>query len=210
MYAIAPMLREYRETDYGACEALVNEAWEIDRIFHPRSLAELALRMYTRGSLLESNYRRVVEVDGVIAGFLFGFNEFGRNVSGNALFSMTIVGRILCLKSLAFGKKKAFLAAINSHGLNRSQVVAGEHSEIVLFVVKRDRQGKGYGKQLLSGFLSHCAAADVETVIVETNKSGASSFYEHQGFVHMGDFFSPLHEYAAPGGQACIYRRAVK
>ncbi len=203
------MLRDYDERDYVACEALVNEAWEFDRNFRPPSLAGLARKIYTRGSLLESNYRRVVEEDGAVVGFLFGYNEFGSRVRGNTLFALSIFGRLFCLKGLPFRHKRTFLAAIYNHGLNRSRVVRGKHSEIVLFVVKRDRQGKGYGKRLVSDFLSHCRAAGVETLVVETNSSGASGFYEHQGFVHIGDFDSPLHEYAAPGGQACMYQRAL-
>lgn len=45
----------------------------------------------------------------------------------------------------------------------------------------------------------------MDSIIVETNKLGASGFYEQVGFKHLGDFDFPLHEFATKGGQACMY-----
>ncbi len=78
-------------------------------------------------------------------------------------------------------------------------------SEIILFVVDPACQGIGIGKKLLSEFIAQCKSSGVKSVIVETNKLGASSFYEGVGFRHMGNFYSPLHEYATKDGQACMY-----
>jgi ribosomal protein S18 acetylase RimI-like enzyme len=75
----------------------------------------------------------------------------------------------------------------------------------VLFVVGQEHQGRGFGKWLWSGFKEQCTKHEVSSIIVETNTLGASSFYEHIGFKHLGDFDSPLHEFAIKGGQACMY-----
>ena len=48
-------------------------------------------------------------------------------------------------------------------------------------------------------------SSGVSEIYVETNKQGASGFYEHIGFEHVADFDSPLHEFATPDGQACVY-----
>lgn len=191
--------------DYKQCEALVNEAWNFDKNFSPQKLADLAKLLYTKGSVLGSNYRQVVEIDGNVAGFIFGFNEFSVKPKRNFLFGLHILWKLFWVKSNNPGDKKRLLNAINAHEMNRSKVINRGKSEIVLFVVGRNFRGMGYGKRLWSDFLSHCKDSDVKTIIVETNKLGASSFYEQLGFEHIGDFDSPLHEYATKGGQACMY-----
>ena len=55
-----------------------------------------------------------------------------------------------------------------------------------------------------------CVESGVKSVVVETNKLGASSFYEQIGFIHLANFNSPLHEFATKGGQACIYEYLCK
>jgi ribosomal protein S18 acetylase RimI-like enzyme len=97
------------------------------------------------------------------------------------------------------------LTAIKSHEKNKASIVEKGKSEIILFVVSKAYQGKGFGKRLWSGFKEQCKEAGVSSVIVETNKLGASGFYELLGFRHLGNFNSPLHEFAIKGGQACVY-----
>lgn len=199
------IFREYQNSDYQQCEALVNQAWGFDSIFAPQALANVAKCIYTKGSVLGSNYKSVVEIDGKIAGFIFGLNEFDKQPGRNILFSLHILWRLFRIKSQHHGDKKKLLTAINTHEQNRSKIVNRGRSEIVLFVVSQEHRGKGLGKKLWSGFKAHCIRNGVTSIIVETNKLGASRFYEQLGFKHIGDFDSPLHEFATKGGQACMY-----
>jgi len=111
----------------------------------------------------------------------------------------------LCVKGIGIKEKIKFIKAINTHEINRSKIVDKGKSEIVLFVVDPAHQGVGNGKKLLSGFTDQCKNSGVKSIIVETNKLGASRFYEGVGFRHIGNFDSPLHEYATKGGQASMY-----
>lgn len=198
-------IREYRDSDYKACEALVNQAWHFDEYFSPQELAELAKYMYTEGSVKASNYRKVMEIDGGVAGFLFGLNEAGLSPGRNILFGLRVLWRLFRIKGLESRERKKLLNAIRVHEKNRSGVVARGKSEITLFVIDSDHQGRGLGKILFADFSSHCREYGAKSIIVETNKLGASRFYEKMGFRHIGDFDSPLHEYATKGGQACMY-----
>ena len=74
MRKLAWEYREYRDSDYEICEALVNNAWKFDSNFKPQELADLAKCVYTKGSVIGSNFRMVVEKNGKVAGFLFGLN----------------------------------------------------------------------------------------------------------------------------------------
>ena len=205
-----PVLRKYRDSDYELCEALVNEAWQFDKNFEPQELANLAKCIYTKGSVIGSNFRKVVEIDGKVVGFIFGLNEASSKPKGRILFGLNVLWRLWRIKGLAKTDRKKLIKAINTHEINRSKVVGRGKSEIVLFVVDSAYQGYGIGKNLLSAFISQCKNSDVKFIIVETNRLGASSFYEGVGFKHIADFDSPLHEYATKNGQACMYEYFCK
>lgn len=203
------IFRDFRDQDYKRCQALVSEAWGFDQIFKPQKLAELAKLIYTKGALLGSSYQQVVEVDGDVVGFIFGFNETSGKSQHNFWFGISLLWKLLFIKTRPRWEKRSFIEAFKVHELNRLNVVAGGRSEIMLFVVAKPHQGKGFGKQLWSGFLSHCQQSGVKSVVVETNTDGASGFYERLGFNHIGDFESPVHAYATKEGQACMYEYVV-
>jgi ribosomal protein S18 acetylase RimI-like enzyme len=69
-------------------------------------------------------------------------------------------------------------------------LVPKKRSEIALFVVADACQGKGIGKALWDNFLESCKKLNESRVYVETNKMGASGFYEKLGFSHVSDFDS--------------------
>lgn len=199
-------IREYTEHDYAKCEELVNQAWQFDTIFQPEALAKIAKKMYTGGSVAESTYRAVAEVDGEVVGFIFGLNEYTRQRrSWHLGLRLSILWGLLTLKS-STPDKSVLLNAMAEHERNKSALVNKKRSEIVLFVVDDNYQGQGVGKALWAGFLENCLETGVLEIIVETNQQGAASFYETIGFQHLANFHSPLHEFATPNGQACIYK----
>jgi ribosomal protein S18 acetylase RimI-like enzyme len=204
------LLRAYRDEDYEQCEKLVNQAWGFDEIFVPKALSSLAKRIYTEGSVVNSNYKMVAEVNGTVAGFIFGFNERLKMPRGNIMLGLSILWRLMWIKSEKPKNKKELTNAMAVHQSNKTQLVGKGRSEVVLFVVSRMFQRQGIGKALWAGFKEHCIEHDVSSIIVETNKLEASSFYERLGFKHMGNFDSPLHEFATKGGQACMYEYVCK
>ena len=198
------IFRRYRDSDYDQCEGLVNQAWGFDKIFSPKALSDVAKCIYTKGAVLGSNYRMVVEVDGNVVGFIFGLNEYLRKPGRNILFGLGVLWKLIFIKSDK-PDKNDLINALKVHEKNRADVVDKGRSEIVLFVVSNEYQGRGYGKKLWAGFKEQCVKSGVGSIIVEANKLGAIGFYEGIGFRHLGDFDSPLHEFATKGGQACMY-----
>jgi len=199
------LYRDYQKGDYLECEEMVNGAWSFDTIFKPKSLSTLAKLLYTQGSIVNSNYKRVVEVDGKVVGFIFGRNQNAKPAKRDILFHLKIVFELLFVKSIS-PDKKTLLQAIATHEKNKSKILNHQESEIVLFVIDENSQGKGYGTKLWQGFRDFCKHSNVTSIAVETNKLGASRFYEKVGFTHLNDFDSPLHEFTTKGGQACLYR----
>lgn len=204
------ILREYQETDYSECEALVNKAWRFDQLFAAQPLCDLAKCLYTKGSILSSNYRQVVEVDGQVVGFLFGLNEHGKKPGNHFMFGLKILWRFMWIKNEKPNGNLALLSALKVHEQNRTSIHTRGKSEIVLFVVSEEYQGQGLGKRLWNGFKQHCQEGGVPSIFVETNYLGASSFYELLGFRRLGTFYSPLHDVVTPNGQACLYKYELK
>lgn len=196
--------REYKKEDYSSCEALVNQAWKFDEVFKPQEFASIAKQLYTRGAELESSYAMVVEHNGRVVGFIFGRNQSTHKTQRNLAFKFGILWKLFRLKA-SRPTKNELLTAMGEHEKNRSEHIPKLRSEIALFVVDKSFHGKGLGKQLWDGFKQDCAGSAVSQVYVETNKKGASGFYEAIGFEHLADFDSPLHEFATPDGQACVY-----
>ena len=201
-------IRNYEPQDYAACEELVNEAWHFDTIFSDANLSTTALRMYTKGGLCSGNMNLVGVCKGKVVGFLFGFNLLSKRKPR---------GKIkLALEALvSFNFKKMdkielqrFVQAITDHNKNRNTIEPGKASEICLFVVSKEFQGKKVGTQLWERFRDACISSGVDRIRVETNTHGASSYYEKQGFILVGFFDSPLHALATPGGQAGMYEYA--
>ena len=199
--------RGFRRSDYTRCENLVSNAWQFDRIFQPQGLANVTKRLYTGGSLVNSNYFEVVEIGGEVVGFIFGLNEEAKQPRKlpMILFGLGVLLRLLLVRGVEKGTKKKLMNAINTHNVNRYKLVQPGRSEITLFVVDPAHQGRGAGKRLLAGLLDSFTASGVKSTIVETNTRGAASFYEKEGFSLIGFFDSPLHRYAEPEGRAGMY-----
>ena len=199
------IFRDYESKDYLQCETLVNDAWEFDKNFKPQGLSDIAKLIYTKGSVINSNFRRVIEIDGRVVGFIFGLNENANKPKSGFLFELKIIWKLLQVKPTRPSSRKELLNAFHVHENNRSKLVDKGRSEIILFVVEKHFRGQGFGKELWSEFHSHCQESLVKSIIVETNTDGASAFYEKLGFEVIGNFYSPVHQFAAPNSRACIY-----
>ncbi len=116
------IFRGYRDRDYDQCEELVNQAWGFDKIFSPKVLSELAKCIYTKGSVLGSNYRMVVEVDGEVVGFIFGLNEHSRKPGRIILFGLGVLWKLIFIKSDK-PDKNDLINALKVHEENRVDVV---------------------------------------------------------------------------------------
>jgi len=198
-------IRNFEQHDYDRCEELVNEAWHFDKIFADKSLSKIALRMYTKGGLCSGNMNLVAVDKDRVVGFLFGFNLLAKTkprgrikLALDAIFSFNF-------KKMDKIERNKFIKALADHHKNRNAIEPGKESEICLFVVSQDLRGKNVGTKLWEKFRDSCIAFGVKRIRVETNKLGASGYYEKQGFKLVSNFYSPLHKIATPEGQACMY-----
>jgi len=203
------MIRDFKESDFDHCQRLVNKVWQFDTHFQPPQLAKFLTRIYAGGSLAESNFRKVVEENDCILGFLFGKIEklpFLKSEYGGFLGQIKILRELLFISGLSIRRKLAYLQKINTHEENRRAVEDCESSEVLLFVVDPDAQGKGWGKKLLHSFMDECRKYQLRRIVLETDSESNYEFYKHLGFSVKGDFHSPLlQEFSGMSGQTYIY-----
>ncbi|MBM9535717.1 GNAT family N-acetyltransferase [Desulfobulbus alkaliphilus] len=206
---MATVIRDYQKKDYQACAALVGQTWQFSQHFSPQSFCDVAQYAYTHGSIMGSNFARVIESNKGVAGFLFGRNERRPLAAGAmqlVLFELIFLKRLFWVRSMSLRRKSAFIGILKRHEQNRSKVERRGASEINLLVIEQGLQRQEQGRHLLSLFIDDCMEHGVERVIVETNLTQASGFYEKCGFLKIGDFVSPLHEMAmGSGSMAALY-----
>ncbi len=202
-------LRDYRRDDLVRCRELINQAWDFDgNISHPE-IAALAKDIYVNGSLAESRHYRVVEDDGVVLGLLFGAAGDGDkflSAYGGVLGSLRVLVRLLRVRGLALREKRRWIAAINAHEVTRVKVTRRSDAELTLFAVDEAARGRGLGRQLLAEYLDVCRSLGKNRITVETDVYSNFGFYEHHGFVRVGEFDSPLTELFSGGsGETYVY-----
>jgi GNAT superfamily N-acetyltransferase len=203
------MIRDFNIDDMPHCQSLVNKVWDFDGKFKPAQVATLFKKVYTTGSLAESNFHIVIEAEQRVKGFLFGKcgnkNLYRTEYSG-VIGSFRILLHILLLKGLPFQKKFFFIKTLFQHQINRAQVEPSRENEVNLFAVDPDSQGKGYGKQLMQAYIDFCKQQNVKRVTLETDKECNYGFYDHFGFTVKGEFYSPLQKtYSGNSGDCFIY-----
>ncbi len=198
-------IRNFEHHDYDRCEELVNEAWHFDKIISDKNLSKTALRFYTKGGLCSGNMNLVAVDQDKVVGFLFGFNTLAKSKPRGKIKLALDAFISFNFKKMDKIERNKFIKALTDHHKNRTAIEPGKESEICLFVVSQDLRGKNVGTKLWEKFRDSCITSGVKRIRVETNKHGASSYYEKQGFTLVSNFYSPLHEIATPDGQACMY-----
>jgi GNAT superfamily N-acetyltransferase len=202
-------LRDYQPDDLVRCQELINQAWDFDgNIAHPE-VAALAKDIYVNGSLAESRHYRVVEDDGVVLGLLFGAagvaDKFP-NGYGGVVGSLRVLLRLLRVRNWSFAEKRRWIATIRAHEVARAEVNRRSDSEITLLAVDEAARGRGLGGQLLAEYLEVCRSLGKARVTVETDVLSNFGFYEHNGFVRLGQFDSPMTELFSGGsGETYVY-----
>lgn len=203
------MFRTYRDTDLNDCINLVNQVWRFDKHIQPTALSALFQSVYVTTSLNESNYRLVIEEAGRVRGFLFGFikNQSPPFQSLKTYFQpLVFLRNLLRVKGVSLQKKWDYIHQFRIHEQNRLKVEPEISSEVKLFIVDPDRQGRGWGKDLLWGFIQACQENHENRIILETDQSSNYRFYERNGFTRINSFFSPMQKtFSGQSGETYLY-----
>jgi GNAT superfamily N-acetyltransferase len=208
------MIRKFKPQDVEQCVNIVNMVWDFDIRFNPKQLSNLFKRIYTEGSLANSNFAVVVEENNAVQGFLFGKcgnkNLITTKYSGTK-GNIKFLYELFSLKGITLKRKFYFLTIIGEHEKNRRTVEHPRENEVNLFAVNPNCQGKGYGKLLMNSFIDYCKQKNVNRITLDTDQECNYGFYDYLGFKIKGKFYSPLQkEYSGKSGESYVYELNIK
>lgn len=189
------MIRDFQENDFNLCTALVNKVWGLDKHFSPAGLAVFVQNLFVGMSAANSNFLKVIEDNNTIVGLIFGKIEKQKcykNSYSGILGFLKLIKQLFTIKGVSFGEKYNLLKGIISHEKKRKKVESKKSSEVNLFAVHPDSQGKGYGKKLINEFIQTCKQYGVKRLVLETDADCNYGFYENIGFKHIASFESKL------------------
>ena len=203
------MIRDYQKSDFATCSDLTNIVWDFDSHISSLALSELFQWMYTAGSLSNSNFCKVLELNGKVKGLLFGKIEnmqTGQLRLSTFWLQLKLIVKLILMKEIPFKTKLSLFKMVHVHEVNRSKLESREISEVHLFIVDPEYQGMGWGKMLMNEFITACKKRNIKRFVLETDEESNYGFYEHFGFTRKGEFYSPLlYEYAGNSDVTYVY-----
>lgn len=200
------MIRNYNANDFNACIELTSEIWKFKEHYSPVLLADFFQEIYTGLSLAESNFMKVYENNGIVKGFIFGKISNKPVLKTSYSSPLRILLRLLFLPKIKLSRKLRYFNLMLLHEKNRNKVITKKTSEVNLFVLSSDMQGKGIGKKLIYEFINACRKENLQRIILETDSKSNFGFYKHIGFNIIGKFHSPLlQDFSKDDGETYIY-----
>ncbi|EPM6098484.1 GNAT family N-acetyltransferase, partial [Vibrio vulnificus] len=202
------MIREFHHDDLENCKEIIELVWDFDGKIAPIQLSSLFKDIYVTSSLSESNFTKVVVINGKVEGFLFGKvgeNDLIRTKYSGFLGRLKLIFELFSLRGVGFRQKMNCLNNMHEHDVNRKKIEPDKSCEVNLFAVNPDVQGGGLGKILMNSFVEHCKSENAHKITLETDKECNMGFYEHFGFKIKGDFYSSLQqEYSRTSGVSFV------
>jgi ribosomal protein S18 acetylase RimI-like enzyme len=179
--------RPYAQGDLDRCAALAAEAWpvaaEVCEDIHS------LMHAYVKSCLLMSDYTEVCCVGGQVVGLFFGLTErklpgLKERIELNRVFWRVMTGR--------YGgchRRFRFMVGFALTLIKVELLCLPFDSEVELFVVDAEHQGRGLGRSLLDHFVEHLRRKGKRTVYLYTNMFCNWTFYEKYGFIKHREFY---------------------
>ncbi|GEM_PF-2427853 len=182
-------IRPYRRGDFKQVVDVLRAVWPMEQYTDNPSVVRRMMRQDAHLSLAEANDCRVVADSGRVVGLLFG--RYGRNKA-----SLASIPRILALNvetiPLLFmrqgiGALRAALKVEREFKKLEKKAPRTYDSEVVLFAVHPDYQGKGIGRALMDAFLTRVRSRGGKNVHLFSDTDSTYVFYERYGFERIGE-----------------------
>ncbi|CAF1145129.1 unnamed protein product [Adineta steineri] len=179
---------KYKSIYLKSCAKLIKETWTIDDELINPSQSRHLYYYYIRNCVDNSIYTQLIidkETENVL-GILFGSNQ---NQTTYKSSIKNFRNFLILFKHIIFGHLgKRFIALKymkDTLDLDKciEKYCENFDSELNLFVLSKELQGQGYGKQLMNNFIEFCKIqGKIHNIFLWTDISCNYGFYEHYGF----------------------------
>lgn len=172
------ILRGLEDSDLDALSDIVSVTWEMDS--YGSEIAKPASDEYLQSCIRRSDFIRVIEEDGKVAGcVMVGTTKPCPRIS-------TMVDRFLFTRALeglpgAEGFLKDMDVIDDTDCLLYEECDIPFDSEIVLLIVSESHRGKGFGRILQECALEHLRSKSLRNTLVFTDDDCGYGFYDAMG-----------------------------
>ena len=186
---VHPSYREINATDLEQIERLVAKTWDSRELKENPKLGIRLARAYLYACLARHSYSRIAVVNGRIAGLLLGRHNGSPARFGRLRWRL----RSLWNRWLLLSSRRGIDNQLSDLEISQMdhQLLRNCHmhfdGELILFLVSDECRGLGIGHSLLQDFDCYMRAAGAEEYFVFTDTSCNVEFYEHHGFVRLGE-----------------------
>lgn len=186
------VFRRYEKSDLKRCCEVAVRVWPEVLSMAKSGDAPFAMEAYIDFYRASANWQEVACVSGSVVGILFGKVEGGITRLGRLRGYLS--ERFVYLKFLAgaYGRipgRMSMTRKAMSDDRNKLLNSPEADGEVIFFMVDRDHQGKGMGRQLMGRFIDHARGSGARRIIVYTNDPGCNwDFYQKYGFKHYSTF----------------------
>ncbi|CAF3224549.1 unnamed protein product [Rotaria socialis] len=186
---------KYNSKYLKSCAKLVGETWPLDEKLVNASRSRHLYYYYIRNCIYNSVYSDLIidqETDTVL-GILFASDESRTSCKA---FVKNVNNRLILLKHIIFGHLGKRFVALNSvkDMLNIEKSIekyCGKFSsQLNLFVLSKQLQRQGYGRQLMDRYIQFCKnEGQIENIFLWTDINCNYRFYEYCGFRTYKQFY---------------------
>lgn len=169
--------RLFQNEDIDSLIPILLKTWDYDHLFS-LDKRQKATRLFLYRCLIRSDYRRVITVSNQVKGILLANTVF--DYQDEYYFSLyqelsikyredSELNELLQYNDIVFLSNETLMKEVNY-----------DHDEIILLILDKDSQGKGFGKTLLEEFNSN--REDVLPILLSTDDDCNYPFYEKCGY----------------------------
>lgn len=183
MHAI--IYRGIKKEDYPRLLNLINEAFGFEDFIKSSDFLEDVLMIYLQECIMASNYSQVAVCDGEIIGIILGSAKSdSRHLK--KMHNYLSYARTMIKLLWTSGEDKQALKEFSKITTTYKELLKGKELQfdgcLQLFIVSKEAQGKGVGKQLLHRLFTYLKQMKVKSLYLYTNTRCNYGFYEHQQF----------------------------
>lgn len=182
--------RKINKKDYNFIKEMMNENFYLYEYIEDKNVLESFLNVYLYSCLAEKTFSAVAELDGKTVGVILGnvkkrhnlFKSFIYNLKSS--YYMLITG-FRAIKYKSNIKKYKGITKIYKNLMK--EVNKDFEGILTLFVVDKQFQGYGIGKNLLSKFLYYAKENKIKNLYLYTDSKCNYKFYDKNGFVKINE-----------------------
>ncbi len=183
--------RSFEETDLLMCAEISAKAWSAVLNIINQEDAVKFMQSYIEYCLMMSDYTQVCLDGNKVIGLLFGSEgkDSKRKLSKEEqLKKRQLLWKIATGEYGKVNNRMRFLTAFIISEIKVKFYCLKFDSEVVLFIVDKEYQGRGIGRKLLSDFLNYSRDNGSKTIFLYTDIESNWRFYEMFGFEKIREF----------------------